>query len=99
LVATAGSLLSGVAMASVPVKILGFITVRTATMVSTLVVLAVGVDGTVIGCAAAASLNYRKQRSIEKVFRELIQQGERDRGSRSPAGNIATVKHKPSTQF
>lgn len=50
------------------------------TVVSTLVVLAVRVAGAVIDGAAAASLSYRKQRSIEKVFRELIQQGKRDRG-------------------
>lgn len=79
LVAAAGSILSGVAMASVPVKILGFITVGTATVVSTPVVLAVGAGGAVVGGAAAAYLNYRKQRGIEEEFRKLTKQGDSDR--------------------
>ena len=71
-VGAAGSIISGVAMASVPIKLLGLFTVGTATVVSLPVVLAVGGGAAVVGGAAAAYLNYRKQRNIEAEFEQLV---------------------------
>jgi len=69
--AAAGSIISGVAMASVPVKILGLLTVGTATVVSIPVVVAVAAGGAVVGGAAAAYSSYRKQKQIEEEFDRL----------------------------
>lgn len=80
IVAAAGSILSGVAMVSVPVKILGLITVGATTAVSAPIVLAVGAGGAVVGGATAAYLNYRKQCSIEEEFRRLTEGHEKGNG-------------------
>jgi hypothetical protein len=71
-VSAAGSILSGVAMASVPIKVLGILTIGSATVISLPVVLAVGAGGAIVGGAAAAYFNYRKQRNVEAEFDELV---------------------------
>jgi serine acetyltransferase len=71
LVAAAGSILSGIAMVSAPVKILGLITVGSSVAVSAPVVLSVATGGAIVGATAAAFFSYRKQRSIEREFRRM----------------------------
>ncbi|GAB4135073.1 hypothetical protein [Thermopirellula anaerolimosa] len=70
LLASAASIVSGVAMATVPIKVLGIVTVATATTVAAPVVGAIAVGGAVVGGAGAAYAAYRKQAKIEKQFRE-----------------------------
>jgi len=72
-VGAAGSILSGVAMASVPIKILGFITVGASAVVSLPVVVAVGAGCAVVGGAAAGYASYRRQRQVETQFQRLIE--------------------------
>lgn len=71
-VAGASAILSGIAMASVPIKFLGFITVGASTVVSAPVVMTLGVAGAIVGGTAAAVANYLKQSRIEKEFEDMI---------------------------
>jgi len=70
-VAGAASILSGVAMATVPVKILGFITVGSSAFVALPVVAIVAAGGAIVGGLTAAYANYRKQQAIEDEFDRL----------------------------
>ena len=72
LVAGAASIISGVAMASVPVKILGLITIGTSVAVAAPVVASVAVGGAIVGGAAAAYASHRKQAKIEKQFNQMV---------------------------
>ena len=69
-VAAAGSIISGVAMTSVPVQIM-WITVASTTIISAPIVVSVAIGGAVVGGAAAAYANYRKQKGIEEEFERL----------------------------
>ncbi len=79
LTAAAASVISGVATASVPIKILGFITVGTSTAVSAPVIACVAVGGAILGGAAAAYASHRKQVRIERQFDEMMS-GDQDAG-------------------
>jgi len=71
-VAAATSIVSGYAMASVPVKVLGLITVGTSTVVAAPVVASAAACGALVGGALAAYAAYRKQAKIEKLFHDAI---------------------------
>ena len=72
-VAAAGSIISGVGMTTVPVQILGVITIGSSTVVAAPVVAAVAAGGAVVGGVAAAYSAYRKQNKIEKLFAALTE--------------------------
>lgn len=69
--AAAGAIVTGYAMATIPVKIL-WVTVAATTVVSWPVALAVGAGGAVLGGATAAYINYRKQKAVEDEFDQLV---------------------------
>ena len=71
-IASASAILTGVAMTSVPVKLLGLFTVATTTLVSASVLVPVAVGGAVVGGGAAAYLSYRKQARTKKQFDEMV---------------------------
>jgi hypothetical protein len=66
-----GSILSGAAMVTVPVKLLGLVTVGTSTVVAMPVVVTAALGCALIGGVAAAGVSYVQQRKIEKEFDRL----------------------------
>lgn len=72
LLASAASITSGVAVATVPVKLLGLITIGTATAISWPVVVAAGVAGAVFGGLSSAMMEGRRQQRIREEFTRLI---------------------------
>jgi hypothetical protein len=84
-VAGAGSIITGIGLASVPVKILGFITVGSATVVSVPVVAGVAVGGAVVAAAYAGYTSYRRQCEIEAEFDRYVKGGQDE-----TAGQVAT---------
>jgi len=71
LLASAASITSGVALTASPVKLLGLITLGTATTVSWPVVAGAGVAG----ATAAYMLEKKRQRDVEEDFESLLGQG------------------------
>jgi len=72
LLAGAGSVASGLATTSLPIKIAGLITIGSTTVVSAPVVASMSVGGAVLGGIAAAFYSNRRQQKIEEEFDSLI---------------------------
>jgi hypothetical protein len=83
IVSAAGSIVSGVGMASVPIKILGLITIGTSTTVAFPVVASVAAGGAVVGGAIGAFSAYRRQKRIEDTFKELTKPEKKQGRARS----------------
>lgn len=75
IVAAASSVLTGLATVSVPVKVLGLITVASTSAVSIPIVASVGAGGAIVGGALAAYQAYLKQQEIDNELSELLKNG------------------------
>jgi hypothetical protein len=83
-IAGAGSIISGVGLAVVPVKILGLFAVGTSVVVAAPVVAGVVLGGAAIGGTFAAYSAYRKQVQIEKQFALLTKHRPDDESDEPP---------------
>ncbi len=70
--AAASSVLTGVGMTTVPVKLFGLITIGTTTVVSMPVVVTIGIAGAVLGGAAAAYAVHRRHKKVKTQFETLL---------------------------
>lgn len=71
LLAAAASITSGLAVASTPVQLLGFITLGTTTAVSWPLVAVIGTVGAIIGGVSAAMIEGNRQEQIRREFTRL----------------------------
>ncbi|MBP9224453.1 MAG: hypothetical protein KBF76_11330 [Verrucomicrobiales bacterium] len=71
LLAAAASITSGLAMASTPVQLLGFITLGTTTAVSWPLVVAAGAAGAIVGGVSAAMIESNRQERVRREFTRL----------------------------
>lgn len=68
----AASVVSGLALASTPVKVLGLVAIASTTSVSWPIVAAVGATGAVAGGASALLRTKRRQKRVEEQFQALL---------------------------
>ena len=71
-VAAASSVITGVGMTTVPVKILGIWTIATTSIISVPVIVSVGVAGAIIGGGISAYSAHRKNNKIKKEFDKYL---------------------------
>lgn len=95
LLASAASIASGLALVSTPVKVLGLLTIGSATAVSWPLVAAVGSAGAIVGGLAAARAEGRRQERIRSEFSELMSQPDPPQPDPPQDGRAKGPRKKP----